>query len=167
MEVKLLSSVFGLSPVSSERVVGNAVFPISKSNPRRQTNRVTAINSVASKTHVGVQRIIKYENGAATIAKVVENPYLKAETASPDLHKSLLDFLEEARDFVGDDDGPPRWFSPLECAAQAQGSPLLLFLPGIDGTGLGLIRHHKKLGEVFDVWCLHIPVRTALLLKTW
>ncbi|KAH0939786.1 hypothetical protein HID58_007247, partial [Brassica napus] len=30
---------------------------------------------------------------------------------------------------------------------------------GIDGTGLGLIRHHKKLGEVFDVWCLHIPVR--------
>ncbi|KAL0685451.1 hypothetical protein Bca4012_052299 [Brassica carinata] len=121
MEVKLLSSVFGLSPVSSERVVGNAVLPISKSNPRRQTNRVTAINSVASKTHVGVQRIIKYENGAATIAKVVENPYLKAETASPDLHKSLLDFLEEARDFVGDDDGPPRW--------------------------------------VFDVWCLHIPVR--------
>ncbi|WZY78847.1 hypothetical protein YC2023_025231 [Brassica napus] len=176
MEVKLLSSVFGLSPVSSERVVGNAVLPISKSNPRRQTNRVTAINSVASKTHVGVQRIIKYENGAATIAKVVENPYLKAETATPDLHKSLLDFLEEARDFVGDDDGPPRWFSPLECAAQAQGSPLLLFLPGIDGTGLGLIRHHKKLGEsisveekekpkvksrtwVFDVWCLHIPVR--------
>ena len=61
---------------------------------------------------------------------MVENPYLKAETASPDLHKSLLDFLEEARDFVGDDDGPPRWFSPLECAAQAQGSPLLLFIPG-------------------------------------
>ncbi|ANM64775.1 Esterase/lipase/thioesterase family protein [Arabidopsis thaliana] len=64
----------------------------------------------------------------------------------------------EARDFVGDGGGPPRWFSPLECRAQAPNSPLLLFLPGIDGTGLGLIRHHKKLGEIFDIWCLHIPV---------
>ncbi|KAL9830209.1 putative diacylglycerol acyltransferase, serine aminopeptidase, S33, alpha/Beta hydrolase [Arabidopsis thaliana] len=63
-----------------------------------------------------------------------------------------------ARDFVGDGGGPPRWFSPLECRAQAPNSPLLLFLPGIDGTGLGLIRHHKKLGEIFDIWCLHIPV---------
>ncbi|KAL9292853.1 putative diacylglycerol acyltransferase, serine aminopeptidase, S33, alpha/Beta hydrolase [Arabidopsis thaliana] len=64
-----------------------------------------------------------------------------------------------ARDFVGDGGGPPRWFSPLECRAQAPNSPLLLFLPGIDGTGLGLIRHHKKLGDMdFDIWCLHIPV---------
>ncbi|CAN6857894.1 unnamed protein product [Brassica oleracea] len=158
MEATLLGSVFGLSPVSSERVVGNAVFPSSKSKPRRQTHRVTAINSVASKTHVGVRRIQKNEDGAKVV-KLVENPYSGAETASPDLWKSLSDFLEEARDFVGGDDGPPRWFSPLECAAQAKGSPLLLFIPGIDGTGLGLIRHHKKLGEVFDVWCLHIPVR--------
>ncbi|KAJ4888291.1 hypothetical protein Rs2_28039 [Raphanus sativus] len=149
MEVTLLSSVFGLSPISSERVTAT----------RLRSHRVRAIDSVP-KTHVGVQRILKYESGAATIAKVVEkNPYLKAETASPDLRKSLSDFLEEARDFVGDDDGPPRWFSPLECAAHAKGSPLLLFIPGIDGTGLGLIRHHKKLGEIFDVWCLHIPVR--------
>ncbi|XP_018434984.1 phytyl ester synthase 2, chloroplastic-like [Raphanus sativus] len=137
MEVTLLASFSAFSPVSSERL-SNAVFSSSKSNPLRQTHRVKA----------------------ATIAKVVEkNPYWEAETASPDLRKSLSDFLEEARDFVGDDDGPPRWFSPLECSSQAQGSPLLLFIPGIDGTGLGLIRHHKKLGEVFDVWCLHIPVR--------
>ncbi|KAG2301552.1 hypothetical protein Bca52824_030203 [Brassica carinata] len=141
MEVTLLGSFSAFSPVSSARL----------SN---------AVKAVASKTHVGVQRVRKYENRAATIAKVVKNPYSGAETASPDLHKSLLDFLEEARDFVGDDDdGPPRWFSPLECSSQAQGSPLLLFIPGIDGTGLGLIRHHKKLGEVFNVWCLHIPAR--------
>lgn len=63
------------------------------------------------------------------MAKVVESPYRKVETARPDLKKSLSDFLEEARDFVGDD-GPPRWFSPLESAAQAPNSPLLLFLPG-------------------------------------
>ncbi|CAK9175161.1 unnamed protein product [Ilex paraguariensis] len=37
------------------------------------------------------------------------------------------------------------------------------FLPtlnsvGIDGVGLGLILQHQRLGEIFDVWCLHIPV---------
>ncbi|XP_056843565.1 phytyl ester synthase 2, chloroplastic isoform X2 [Raphanus sativus] len=156
MEVTLLGSVYGLSPFSLQRVC-NAGFSSFKSNTRRQTYRVTAINPVEYlKTHGGARRIRKNEDGAA-VAKMVESPYSKVETASPDLHKSLSDFLEEARDFVGDDDGPPRWFSPLECSSQAQGSPLLLFIPGIDGTGLGLVRHHKKLGEVFDVWCLHIP----------
>ena len=138
MEATLLGTVFGLSPVSSERVVGNAVFPSSKSKPRRQTHRVTAINSVASKTHVGVRRIQKNEDGAKVV-KLVENPYSGAETASPDLRKCLSDFLEEARDFVGGDDGPPRWFSPLECAAQAKGSPLLLFIPGSSSKSFSVL----------------------------
>ncbi|KAF2540290.1 hypothetical protein F2Q68_00029868 [Brassica cretica] len=132
MEVTLLSSVSGISSVSSERVVGNAVFSSLKSNTRRRTYRVTAVNSIESKTHGGARRIRKNEDGAA-VAKVVENPYTEAETeaeaASPDLRKSSSDFLEEAKDFVGDD-GPPRWFSPLECSSQAQGSPLLIFIPG-------------------------------------
>ncbi|XP_042501765.1 acyltransferase-like protein At3g26840, chloroplastic isoform X3 [Macadamia integrifolia] len=29
---------------------------------------------------------------------------------------------------------------------------------GIDGVGLGLILHHQRLGKIFDIWCLHIPV---------
>ncbi|CAH2045310.1 unnamed protein product [Thlaspi arvense] len=64
--------------------------------------------------------------GGATVAK---SPYAKVEAELPDSRKSLTDFLEEAREFVGDE-GPPRWFSPLECGAQAPGSPLLLFIPG-------------------------------------
>ncbi|KAM5582089.1 hypothetical protein ABKV19_011012 [Rosa sericea] len=32
-----------------------------------------------------------------------------------------------------------------------------LFNAGIDGTGLGLVRHHQKLGKIFEVSCLHIP----------
>jgi len=89
------------------------------------------------------------------------NPYTYTEAAQPEERKSLTDFLVEARDFVrsdGGDGGPPRWFSPLECGARAPESPLLLYLPGIDGTGLGLIRQHKRLGEIFDIWCLHFPV---------
>ncbi|CAH8266852.1 unnamed protein product [Arabidopsis lyrata] len=150
----VLRSTFGLYAFSSS------------SNLRQRTSaakhRLTSVKSVTSTTPhpsrgVGRRRKNNDENGA-TVANVVENPYSKVEAALPDLRKSLSDFLEEARDFVGDGGGPPRWFSQLECGAQARGSPLLLFLPGIDGTGLGLIRHHKKLGAIFDIWCLHIPV---------
>lgn len=61
-----------------------------------------------------------------------------------------------------DSTGPPRWFTPLDCNADGGGrvddAPILLYLPGIDGAGLGLIRHHQKLKRMFDIWCLHIPV---------
>ncbi|XP_050369314.1 phytyl ester synthase 2, chloroplastic-like [Argentina anserina] len=70
---------------------------------------------------------------------------------------SLKHFIEQAKDLVSSDVGPPHWFSPLDCGHPLQDSPLLLFLPGIDGTGLGLIKHHQKLGKIFEVLCLHIP----------
>ncbi|KAG7558867.1 Diacylglycerol acyltransferase [Arabidopsis thaliana x Arabidopsis arenosa] len=154
MAVTVLPSVFRLCAVASSSKLQRRT---SASN-----HRLTAIKSVTSTPippSSGVQRRRKNKDeNRATVAKVVENPYSKVEAAQPDLQKSLSDFLEEARDFVGDRGGPPCWFSPLECGAQAPNSPLLLYLPGIDGTGLGLIRHHKKLGEIFDIWCLHIPV---------
>ncbi|CAI8613448.1 unnamed protein product [Vicia faba] len=68
------------------------------------------------------------------------------------------EYLEQATDLIVGDGGPPRWFSPLECGSRLDNSPLMLFLPGIDGLGLGLISHHQKLGRIFDLWCLHIPV---------
>nr|KYP71764.1 hypothetical protein KK1_011034 [Cajanus cajan] len=56
------------------------------------------------------------------------------------------------------DGGPPRWFCPVECGPPFKDSPTLLFLPGMDGTGLGLTLHHQALGKAFEVRCLHIPV---------
>ncbi|XP_017975081.1 PREDICTED: acyltransferase-like protein At3g26840, chloroplastic isoform X1 [Theobroma cacao] len=73
--------------------------------------------------------------------------------------KGLKDYFEECKELVRSDGGPPRWFSPLECSSSSPDCPLLLFLPGIDGTGLGLVMHHHKLGKMFNVWCLHIPVK--------
>ncbi|XP_077240548.1 phytyl ester synthase 1, chloroplastic-like isoform X2 [Tasmannia lanceolata] len=61
-------------------------------------------------------------------------------------------------DLVRSDGAPPRWFCPVECGRPIKGSPLLLFLPGIGGLGMGLILHHKALGKVFEVRCMHIPV---------
>ncbi|KMT13483.1 hypothetical protein BVRB_4g082620 [Beta vulgaris subsp. vulgaris] len=71
---------------------------------------------------------------------------------------SMKDYLDIAKDMTKPDGGPPRWFSPVECGHPLKGSPLLLFLPGMDGVGLGLIMHHRALGKVFEVQCLHIPV---------
>lgn len=73
---------------------------------------------------------------------------------------NMKDFMKWSKDMIasGSEGGPPRWFSPLDCAAPLKDSPLLLYLPGIDGVGLGLIKHHKRLGKIFNIWCLHVPV---------
>ncbi|PPS19844.1 hypothetical protein GOBAR_AA00718 [Gossypium barbadense] len=73
--------------------------------------------------------------------------------------KTLREYFQECKDLmIQSKAGPPRWFTPLECGSHAPDSPLLLFLPGIDGMGLGLFKHHHKLGKIFEIWCLHIPV---------
>lgn len=79
--------------------------------------------------------------------------------------ESVKDYLDASREVIKSDGGPPRWFCPLECGQPVRGAPLLLFLPGIDGTGFGLILHHKSLGRVFEVWCLHIPITNRSLFK--
>ncbi|XP_078168112.1 esterase/lipase/thioesterase family protein isoform X3 [Carex rostrata] len=72
---------------------------------------------------------------------------------------SVKDYFSAAKDIIRDDAEPPRWFSPVECGKPVSNAPLLLFLPGSDGVGMGLILHHKSLGKVFEVKCLHIPVK--------
>ncbi|THG00827.1 hypothetical protein TEA_014239 [Camellia sinensis var. sinensis] len=72
--------------------------------------------------------------------------------------KTVKDYLDNAKEIIKPDGGPPRWFCPVECGCPLKDSPVLLFLPGMDGLGLGLILHHKALGKAFEVQCLHIPV---------
>ncbi|XP_065853676.1 phytyl ester synthase 1, chloroplastic-like [Euphorbia lathyris] len=72
--------------------------------------------------------------------------------------KTVKDYLEGAKEIIKPDGGPPRWFCPVECGKPLKSSPVLLFLPGLDGVGLGLTLHHKALAKVFEVRCLHIPV---------
>ncbi|XP_078175513.1 phytyl ester synthase 1, chloroplastic-like [Carex rostrata] len=72
--------------------------------------------------------------------------------------RGVRDYVKLSRELVKSGAGPVRWFSPIECAQCAEGSPLLLFLPGMDGVGTGLVRHYERLGKIFDLWCLHIPV---------
>ncbi|KAG7985013.1 hypothetical protein I3843_03G003300 [Carya illinoinensis] len=73
--------------------------------------------------------------------------------------RSLKEYFERSKELIiRSDGGPPRWFTPLECGSPLANSPLLLFLPGLIGGGLGLINQHRRLGKIFEMWCLHIPV---------
>lgn len=72
--------------------------------------------------------------------------------------ETVKDYFDIAEDLTKPDGGPVRWFCPVECGRPLEDAPLLLFLPGMDGVGLGLILHHKALGKVFEVRCMHIPI---------
>lgn len=72
--------------------------------------------------------------------------------------ETVKDYFDAVQDMIKPDGGPPRWFTPIACGRPLKDSPILLFLPGMDGTGMGLILHHKALGKFFEVRCLHIPV---------
>ncbi|KAL6278737.1 hypothetical protein ACE6H2_022338 [Prunus campanulata] len=71
---------------------------------------------------------------------------------------TVKDYFDATKEMIKPDGGPPRWFCPVACEAPLKDSPILFFLPGLDGTGWGLILHHKALGKAFEVRCLHIPI---------
>lgn len=67
----------------------------------------------------------------------------------------------EVSSLVGDDGGPPRFLSPLPRAAPAalagrrEALPLLVYLPGIDGTGLAA-RHAPSRCSFFSPSRTHV-----------
>ncbi|GAV64222.1 DAGAT domain-containing protein/Abhydrolase_6 domain-containing protein [Cephalotus follicularis] len=125
---------------------------------------VNGIPLVGEREKDGV--LVDVGNGRLSL-EVEENKRVKEDDALKGLDvlwddgfntQSVKDYLDAAKDMVWLDGGPPRWFCPVECGQPLKDSPVLLFLPGMDGVGLGLMLHHKALGKVFEVRCLHIPI---------
>ncbi|GMY21173.1 phytyl ester synthase 1, chloroplastic-like isoform X1 [Fagus crenata] len=165
-------------------VIGVQVLPFFMSNSENKYwNRVqvrslsnadsTVLSSdsnVVNGTSIGGERgragtLIDQGNGQL-MSKIEEKKRVKddfLETLKPlwdDGYgtETIRDFFDMAKDMIKPDGGPPRWFCPVACGHPLKDSPILLFLPGMDGTGLGLVLHHKALGKAFEVRCLHIPV---------
>ncbi|KAG5549362.1 hypothetical protein RHGRI_014643 [Rhododendron griersonianum] len=125
--------------------------------------RVNGVSSVGGKERIG--SLVDLGNGklssSAGVNEKGEDVVLeKLEVLWDDGYgsKTVKDYLDNAKDMIKPDGGPPRWFCPVECGRPLKDSPVLLFLPGMDGLGLGLTLHHKALGKAFEVRCLHIPV---------
>ncbi|KAF8018013.1 hypothetical protein BT93_H3036 [Corymbia citriodora subsp. variegata] len=146
--VQARSSVGGDSTVSSspELAVSNGAPPVEE---REKLGPLTGGNGHA----VSKNEVVEKEEVEKEVKESLEVLWDDAYGT-----KSVKDYLECARDMIRPDGGPPRWFCPVECGQPSNDSPVLLFLPGLDGTGLGLILHHKALGRAFEVRCLHIPV---------
>nr|CAB3477166.1 unnamed protein product [Digitaria exilis] len=71
--------------------------------------------------------------------------------------KNLDDYYESLEELVKHDSGPPRWFCPVDAGSPIEDAPLMLYLPGVDGMGTGLFMHHKALGRIFELRCMHVP----------
>ncbi|PIA61632.1 hypothetical protein AQUCO_00300864v1 [Aquilegia coerulea] len=117
------------------------------------SNGIPFVNGIKESSNEGNGRLVSRK-------KQVGNVENELEVLWDDGYGTVTvkDYLELAKDMIHVDGGPPRWFCPVDCGKPLQGSPVLFFLPGIDGVGLGLCLHHKTLGRVFEVRCLHIPV---------
>ncbi|KAI3500946.1 hypothetical protein L1887_36775 [Cichorium endivia] len=154
------------SPYSSEKDIvvpmsnacsilpGICSLPVVKHTTFRRTVRarfkpLSSVRSSAVWTKQSLMTTTNFEDDST----------LKGEHLETEVERiSLKDYFQQSRDLlIKSDGGPPRWFSPLECGSRLTNSPLLLSLPGVDGTGLSLLLHHQRLGEIFDIWCLHIP----------
>ncbi|PPD73953.1 hypothetical protein GOBAR_DD29125 [Gossypium barbadense] len=151
----------GVSPFSQRRAT-------SSYGGIRNLSRILAVSTERGGRGTGFGENGKHEKQKLNQKVVKEESEVKPNIyANPEKipefeedKKWLKDYFGECKEMIRSDGGPPRWFSPLECSSSTSPDcPLLLFLPGIDGTGLGLIMHHHKLGKMFNVWCLHIPVQ--------
>uniref|UniRef100_A0ACD5YDV9 Uncharacterized protein n=1 Tax=Avena sativa TaxID=4498 RepID=A0ACD5YDV9_AVESA len=123
--------------------------------PRRRTAELPRWSASASASSMGSR--------ARPRPQPASSSSLGGATAATGRTPGMREYVEAAREMARrPDGGPPRWFTPLECGGAGQrvpGAPTLLYLPGIDGVGLGLIRHHERLAKMFEMWCLHIPVQ--------
>ncbi|KAJ1283781.1 hypothetical protein BS78_03G152900 [Paspalum vaginatum] len=71
--------------------------------------------------------------------------------------KNLDYYYESLGELVKHDSGPPCWFCPVDAGSPIEDAPLMLYLPGVDGMGTGLFMHHKALGRIFELRCMHVP----------
>ncbi|KAK4490790.1 hypothetical protein RD792_001503 [Penstemon davidsonii] len=143
----------GLSPLVLLNLQHKPCYPVSFGHPKlsrklRPNSRVAPISIYGYK-----QKTI---SGIKANAKVEKK--LKPMWDDGYGTQTVKDYFEAAKNIIQSDGGPPRWFCPIESGPPLANSPLLLFLPGMDGLGMGLILHHKALGKVFEVRCMHIPV---------
>ncbi|CAN1761268.1 Phytyl ester synthase 1, chloroplastic [Linum perenne] len=151
LQLKVRCSDSGTSSTSSSAAFSSDSFVVNGASSTRSKDEIDVL------FNGGVGR-----NGRSSSSKRGKDPpitnYLDVLWDDGYGIKTIKDYLIEAEDMIKPDGGPPRWFCPVECGQPLTDSPILMFLPGTDGVGLGLVLHHKALGKVFEVRCLHIPV---------
>ncbi|ONK78621.1 uncharacterized protein A4U43_C02F20730 [Asparagus officinalis] len=108
----------------------------------------------------------KPQNPKPLITRIKKPPFIRSSLTKniEPLHddgymtsKGIKEYRDAVTESLRFNEGPPRWFCPVDCGPPIEGSPILLFLPGVDGIGMGLFMHHKALGRIFEVRSMHVP----------
>ncbi|KAL5223365.1 hypothetical protein ABZP36_028078 [Zizania latifolia] len=113
---------------------------------RRRHDEFCERISCQSKQHAGSWRL--------------QASYKGLETLHDDGYQAVKDldyYYQSLGELVEHDTGPPRLFCPVDAGLPIENAPLMLYLPGVDGMGMGLFMHHKALGRIFELRCMHIP----------
>lgn len=87
------------------------------------------VNSVTAEKGSPVEAIREEGSGAAEKENRWEKKEEKEEKEKQ-RQSGWIEYLEQAKELIEPDGGPPRWFSPLESGSRLDNSPLMLFLPG-------------------------------------
>ncbi|RDX86312.1 Acyltransferase-like protein, chloroplastic, partial [Mucuna pruriens] len=97
--------------------------PLPGGKPNSQRISITTPRLAMSMDRVPVATAeVKREEGSGAVEK-------EKKEKEKQLRNGWKEYLEQSKELIRPDSGPPRWFSPLECASRLDNSPLLLFLP--------------------------------------
>jgi len=124
---------------------------------QKQSSDIQIQLSLQDSKQTDARVALLYKSAAASAgANTSVNP-IRPDSAAWKTRESWL--IDEARQIirVDEDQGPPRWYCPVEAAGFPENAPLLLCLPDIVCNGLSITLHQQKLARLFKVQCLHVP----------
>ncbi|XP_049934732.1 phytyl ester synthase 1, chloroplastic-like isoform X2 [Nymphaea colorata] len=111
--------------------IGSSVFRWNIAPPRPKVHR-----ELHTPTKVRLPIIRFRLKNDLELEKIVKEAGLKASDRrvlydSEIADVGVRDFMERRKEFAKSVDGPPRWFSPMECGRPPPDVPLLLYLPAL------------------------------------
>lgn len=150
------SPVMAMAPLTSGGIA-------KESPPQRASSLTRPGIAAAAKTESSAGRIeVESQTGSKAKRETSQSQSPKAPRGvrssssfvvgqAPETPPSIFEYFQSSATLDPDDDGPPRFFCPLDGKPREDASqevlPRLFFLPGIEGTGFGLALHHKSLAR--------------------
>eukprot|EP01026_Neomeris_dumetosa_P027374 TRINITY_DN2224_c0_g1_i2.p1 TRINITY_DN2224_c0_g1~~TRINITY_DN2224_c0_g1_i2.p1 ORF type:complete len:712 (-),score=43.77 TRINITY_DN2224_c0_g1_i2:244-2379(-) len=138
-------------------------------NPSNRLGRVVRLKSIIRNQQQSNVRVLTNHNTSDVLVQnVKEKQEIIPKQAKNNFNQTTADkFLDAQKDYPAQDfiklvsDGPPRFTSPLIpglSGGNLKSLPLMLYIPGLDGTGFGASRQFPSLLQNFDLKCMTVPI---------
>eukprot|EP00271_Cylindrocystis_brebissonii_P022170 TRINITY_DN8376_c0_g2_i1.p1 TRINITY_DN8376_c0_g2~~TRINITY_DN8376_c0_g2_i1.p1 ORF type:complete len:996 (+),score=154.04 TRINITY_DN8376_c0_g2_i1:156-3143(+) len=150
-------------PSDADQLKSSAV--VQKIEQKEPLQKMPQTSSSTSEASSQTSAMPSFRSAYASPAKAKQRS-LTANRGKSSEQKApkVVDLLYDLAAVVGNDGGPPRWFCPLDARPRVgePGSakepfPKMLFVPGVDGTGVSMGLQHRSLARIFSLSCMHVP----------